>query len=87
MLTTRMRPKISVKPLATTKYSAAAVTPLISVIRKFLGSSMAGPKVVPDAMNSTHTIGNAMTSTSSTLPTIRSALPRDTPVKAKAWRT
>ena len=47
MLTTRMSPKISVKPLATTKYSAAAVRPLSSVMRKSLGSSTAGPEARP----------------------------------------
>ena len=57
MLTTRMSPKISVKPLATTKYSAAAVSPLSSVMRKSLGSSTAGPKLVPEAMNSTQMSG------------------------------
>ena len=58
MLTTRMSPKISVNPLATTKYSAAAVSPLSSVIRKSFGSSTAGPKLVPDAMNSTQMTGS-----------------------------
>ena len=53
MFTTRIRPKISVKPLATTKYRAAAVRPLSSVIRKSFGSETAGPKLVPDAMNRT----------------------------------
>ena len=48
MFTTRMSPKISVKPLATTKYSAAAVRPLSSVMRKSFGSLTAGPKLVPD---------------------------------------
>ena len=57
MFTTRIRPKMSVKPLATTKYSAAAVRPLSRVVRKSFGSLTAGPKVVPDAMKSTHTIG------------------------------
>ena len=68
MLTTRMSPKISVKPLATTKYSAAAVSPLSSVMKKSFGSSTAGPKLVPDAMNRTQTIGNAITRTSSPSP-------------------
>ena len=40
MLTTRIRPKISVKPLATTKYRAASVTPLsvtTANLREILG--------------------------------------------------
>ena len=57
MLTTRISPKISVKPLATMKYSAAAVSPLSSVIRKSLGSLTAGPNVVPEAMNTTQMTG------------------------------
>src|SRR3954454_19292042 len=61
MFTTRIRPKISVNPLATTKYSAAAVIPLSSVIRKSFGSLTAGPKLVPEAMNSTQMTGNATT--------------------------
>ena len=47
MLTTRMSPKISVKPLATTKYSAAAVSPLSSVMRKSLGSLDRGAEARP----------------------------------------
>ena len=47
MLTTRMSPKISVNPLATTKYSAAAVSPLSSVIRKSFGSLDRGPEARP----------------------------------------
>ena len=47
MLTTRISPKMSVNPLATTKYSAAAVSPLSSVMRKSLGSSIAGPEARP----------------------------------------
>src|SRR4051812_12737771 len=63
MLTTRMSPKMSVKPEATTKYSAAAVTPFSSVMRKSFGSSTAGPKLVLVAMNTTHTIGSTMART------------------------
>ena len=40
MLTTRIRPKISVKPLATTKKSAASVTPLSVTTRNCFGSSI-----------------------------------------------
>ena len=64
MLTTRIRPKISVNPLATMKYSAAAVSPLSSVIRKSFGSSTAEPKLVPDAMNRTQIAGNTTTASS-----------------------
>src|SRR3954447_7990944 len=67
MLTTRMRPKISVKPLATTKYSAAAVRPLSSVIRKFFGSLTAEPKVAPLAMKSTQMTGRAIAAAIRTL--------------------
>src|SRR3954452_23856153 len=63
MFTTRMRPKMSVKPEATTKYSAAAVTPFSSVMKKSFGSSMAGPKLVLVAMKTTHTIGSTMART------------------------
>ena len=41
MLTTRIRPKISVKPLATTKNSAASVTPLSVTTANRRGSSTA----------------------------------------------
>ena len=41
MLTTRIRPKIRVKPLATTKYSAASVVPLSVTTAKRRGSSIA----------------------------------------------
>ena len=74
MLTTRMSPKISVKPLATTKYSAAAVSPLSSVMKKSFGSSIAGPKLVPDAMNRTQMTGST-TSASSTPATDASQRP------------
>ena len=57
MLTTRISPKISVKPLATTKYSAAAVSPLSSVIRKSFGSLVAGPNDEPEAMNTIQMTG------------------------------
>ena len=57
MLTTRISPKISVKPLATTKYSAAGVRPLSSVMKKSFGSETAEPKLVPDAMNRTQMTG------------------------------
>ena len=72
MLTTRMSPKISVKPLATTKYSAAAVSPLSSVMKKSLGSSIAGPKLVPEAMNSTQMTGKTTRASSTARPTWRS---------------
>jgi len=62
MLTTRISPKIRVKPLATMKYRAAAVSPLSSVIRKSLGSLVAGPKLVPLAMNSTQIAGSTIAS-------------------------
>ncbi len=39
MLTTRIRPKISVKPLATTKNSAASVSPLSVTTANLRGSS------------------------------------------------
>ena len=39
MLTTRISPKISVKPLATTKNSAASVSPLSVTTAKRRGSS------------------------------------------------
>ena len=57
---------MSVKPLATTKYSAAAVRPLSSVIRKSLGSLTAEPNVDPLAMNRTQMTGMATASPSST---------------------
>jgi hypothetical protein len=82
-----MRPKIRVKPLATMKYSAAAVTPFSSVMRKSLGSETADPKVVPDAMNSTQTTGNAMNRTRRTRPATRSVRLSETSVEAKAART
>ena len=41
MLTTRIRPKISVKPLATTKKSAASVSPLSVTTANLRGSSAA----------------------------------------------
>ena len=47
MLTTRISPKISVKPLATTKYSAAAVSPLSSVMRKSFGIVDRGAEARP----------------------------------------
>ena len=72
MLTTRISPKISVKPLATTKYSAAAVSPLSSVMKKSLGSSIAGPKLVPEAMNSTQIAGKTTMASSTARPTWRS---------------
>jgi hypothetical protein len=72
-----MRPKIRVKPLATMKYSAAAVTPFSSVMRKSLGSETADPKVVPDAMNRTRR----------TRPATRSVRLSETSVEAKAART
>ena len=72
MLTTRISPKMSVKPLATTKYSAAAVRPLSSVMRKSLGSSIAGPKLVPEAMNSTQMSGKTTSASSTARPTWRS---------------
>ena len=43
MLTTRIRPKISVNPLATTKYRPAAVMPFSITMMKSLGSSTAVP--------------------------------------------
>src|SRR4051812_12901884 len=84
MLTTRMRPKISVNPLATTKYSAAAVSPLSSVIRKSLGSLTAEPKLVPDAMNRTQTMRNATTAVTS--PYASSLAGRAVPRRAIGWR-
>ena len=41
MLTTRIRPKISVKPLATTKNSAASVVPFSVTTANWRGSSIA----------------------------------------------
>ena len=46
MLTTRIRPKMREKPLATMKRSAARVTASSSVKRKAPGLSMAEPKFV-----------------------------------------
>ena len=51
MLTTRMSPKMSEKPLATMKRSPANVSPFKSVTVKFRGSSIAGPKFVSSAKN------------------------------------
>src|SRR3954470_578742 len=73
MLTTRMSPKMSVKPEATTKYSAAAVTPFSSVMKKSFGSSMAGPKLVLVAMKTTHTIGSTMARTRTARAVMRNA--------------
>ena len=73
MFTTRMSPNTSVKPLATTKYSAAAVRPFSSVMKKSFGSETAEPKLVPDAMNSTQTIGKTISATSSVRFVLRSA--------------
>src|SRR3954469_11401651 len=84
MLTTRITPKISVNPLATTKYSAAAVSPLSSVIRKSLGSLTAEPKLVPEAMNSTQTMRNATTAVTSPYPS--SLAGRAVPRRAMGWR-
>src|SRR4051812_30761284 len=72
MFTTRISPKMSVKPLATTKYSAAAVSPFSSVMKKSLGSSIADPKLVPDAMNRTQMTGKTTSASSSQRPTRRS---------------
>src|SRR5262245_12013040 len=55
MLTTRIRPKMSEKPLATTNKSAASVRVLRTVTRKSLGLLMAGPKFVCGAQKRTHT--------------------------------
>ena len=46
MLTTRMRPKISEKPLATMNSSPAKVSPFRSVRTKLRQSSIAEPNVV-----------------------------------------
>ena len=46
MLTTRMRPKMSEKPLATMNSRAAKVSPFSSVRVKLCQSSIAEPKVV-----------------------------------------
>ena len=73
MLTTRMSPKISVNPLATTKYSAAAVSPLSSVMRKSLGSETAEPKLVPEAMKRTQIAGKTTSARSTSRPARRSA--------------
>ena len=87
MFTTRMSPKMSVNPLATTKYSAAAVIPLSNVMKKSFGSLTAGPNVVPDAMNSTQITGNTTMIPSSTRPIIRRVRSTDASVMSKAART
>ncbi len=58
MLTTRMSPKMSEKPLATMKRSPAKVSAFSSVTVKFLGSSIADPNVVSLAMTRTHRTAN-----------------------------
>ena len=46
MFTTRISPKMSVNPLATTKYTPAAVNPLSSVMTKSWRLSTAEPNAV-----------------------------------------
>ncbi len=63
MLTTRMRPKISEKPLATMKRSPAAVSPLRSVRVKLCQSSTAEPKLVVRQLPPNSGGGSAITRT------------------------
>ena len=60
MLTVRIKPKISVKPEATTNISPANVTPSSSVITKSPGSATADPDDVPVAKNSTQLTTNTI---------------------------
>src|SRR5690348_4066378 len=45
MLTTRIRPKINVKPLATTKYRAASVNPLRVTVMNCVGIALRGHRL------------------------------------------
>ena len=60
MLTVRIKPKISVKPDATTNIRPAKVTPSSSVITKSPGSDTAEPEDVPVAKNSTQLTTNTI---------------------------
>src|SRR5436190_22920242 len=55
MFTTRQRPKISEKPLATMNRSAASVNELSSVVTNWFGLWTAEPKLVLGAQNRIHT--------------------------------
>ena len=61
MLTTRMSPKMSEKPLATMKSSPAKVSPFSSVRVKLRQSSKAEPKVVVRQLPPISGVGLAIT--------------------------
>ena len=63
MLTTRISPKMSEKPLATMKRSPAKVSPFSSVRVKLCQSSSAEPKFVVRQLPPTSGDGSAITST------------------------
>ena len=67
MLTTRMSPKISEKPLATMNRSPANVSAFRSVTLKFRGSSIAGPKIVSSAKKRTQRIARPIKPNATTL--------------------
>ena len=63
MLTTRMSPKMSEKPLATMNSSPANVSASSSVKRNAPGSSNADPKFVVRQLSPTPVDGSAITTT------------------------
>ena len=67
MFTTRIRPKISVKPLAITKYRPASVNPE-SVTRIQSGTPPFSPKPEPNALYPTQASANTSASRPATGP-------------------